>query len=169
MVLSLIALRQGDKDRAKEHLLASARTEGFLEMNISGPNLALANELLKLGERDAVAEYLGSCRAFWSPGRATLDKWIDQLRAGEDPDFAPSRRRKESACRFLSDKRRPGFTSGRLRRSCDRLPRDMERHKTFQFICTLLVVVGVLAVLLGVVRFVADIAASAPIGEVAAF
>jgi hypothetical protein len=44
----------------------------------------------------------------------------------------------------------------------------MERHKTFQFICTLLVVVGVLALLLGAVRLVADIAASAPIGEAAA-
>ncbi|HEY6243698.1 MAG TPA: hypothetical protein VIX17_07125 [Pyrinomonadaceae bacterium] len=44
----------------------------------------------------------------------------------------------------------------------------MEKHKAFQLICTLIIVVGVIALLLGAVRFVADIAASAPIGEGAA-
>jgi hypothetical protein len=44
----------------------------------------------------------------------------------------------------------------------------MERHKGFQFVCTLLIIVGILSLLLGAVRFVSDVAASVPIGQGAA-
>lgn len=89
MVLGLIALRRGDKVRAKEHLLASAHTEGYLEMEMIGPNLTLANELLRAGEREVVAKYLETCRAFWSGGWGIVDKWIAEIRKGATPNFDP--------------------------------------------------------------------------------
>jgi hypothetical protein len=87
MVLGLLALRRGDKEGAKEHLLASVHTDGSLEMAMIGPNLTLANELLRAGEREVVLEYLEMCRTFWSGGRKVLERWISQIRRGEDPAF----------------------------------------------------------------------------------
>jgi hypothetical protein len=87
MVLGLVALRRRDKERAKQHLLASVRTAGSLEMKMGGPNLTLADELLKIGEREAVIEYLEGCRIFWRRERGELGKWIEKIRKGEDPEF----------------------------------------------------------------------------------
>lgn len=87
MVLGLIALQRGHKERAKEHLVASAHTQGSLEMRMGGPNLTLADALFKAGEREAVIEYLDGCGMFWRRGRSELQKWIERIRRGEDPQF----------------------------------------------------------------------------------
>lgn len=89
MVAGLVALRRGDLERAKQSLLASARTRGSRELRMIGPNLTLANELLKKGEREVVVEYLQGCRSFWSTGQKLLEKWIEQIRSGENPEFDP--------------------------------------------------------------------------------
>lgn len=89
MVLGLLALRRGDKARAGAHLLDSARIDSSPEMKMIGPNLTLANELLRAGERQAVSEYLDMCRTFWPGGRKALGQWIAQIRAGQDPMFDP--------------------------------------------------------------------------------
>ncbi|MFL6304099.1 MAG: hypothetical protein ACJ72H_11200 [Candidatus Sulfotelmatobacter sp.] len=87
MVLGLIALRRGDKERARQHLLASAQTEGSLEMRMGGPNLTLADALFKAGDRETVIEYLEGCGMFWRRGRSKLKEWIERIRRGEDPEF----------------------------------------------------------------------------------
>jgi len=87
LVLGLVALRHGDKERAKQHLLASVRTEGSFEMKMVGPNLSLAHELLKAGERETVLEYLDGCKCFWRGERGELEHWKARIRNGEDPEF----------------------------------------------------------------------------------
>jgi len=53
-----------------------------------GPNLTLANELLKHGERRVVVEYLETCSFFWTLGRDVIaSKWIAEIRSGGMPDF----------------------------------------------------------------------------------
>ncbi|MGB2603885.1 MAG: hypothetical protein WBC78_09830 [Candidatus Sulfotelmatobacter sp.] len=90
MVAGIVVLRRGDIQRAKEHLLASASTRGSQELKMLGPNLTLADELLKRGERDVVVQYLDQCRQFWKVGNHRLAAWIAQIRNGESPDFGPS-------------------------------------------------------------------------------
>jgi hypothetical protein len=87
LVLGLVALRHGDKERAKQHLLASVRTEGSFEMKMVGPNRSLAHELLKAGERETVLEYLDGCKFFWRGERGELENWKARIRNGEDPEF----------------------------------------------------------------------------------
>jgi hypothetical protein len=91
MVLGLIALQRGDVDQAKRYLIESSRTSGSGYMSMTGPNLSLANELLKRNERQSVIGYLRECRRFWVEGRKTLDAWIEKIREGKDPLFDPLR------------------------------------------------------------------------------
>jgi hypothetical protein len=86
MVAGLLALRRGDLGGAKQFLLASAETRGSRALRMLGPNLTLAHELLKQGERDVVVQYLERIRAFWM-GVKALDIWVKQIRNGEMPDF----------------------------------------------------------------------------------
>src|SRR5882724_3018216 len=88
MVLGLFALHRGDTEQARRQLIQSSRTSGSTYMKLTGPNLSLANELLKRGEREAVVEYLGECRR-WFEGRKPLDTWIEKIRNGDDPPFDP--------------------------------------------------------------------------------
>jgi outer membrane lipoprotein-sorting protein len=88
MVLGLISLRNGDVMEAKHYLSESAKTTGSPVLGSFGPNMLLAKGLLENGERDAVLEYLESCRAFWKMGEKQLDAWIATLRGGGMPSFA---------------------------------------------------------------------------------
>jgi tetratricopeptide (TPR) repeat protein len=89
MVIGLIALQRGEAEQAKRHLIESSRTSGSGYMSMTGPNLSLANELLKRDEHQAVIEYLRECRRFWADGRKTLDSWIEKIGSGNDPQFDP--------------------------------------------------------------------------------
>ena len=89
MVLGLIAIQRGDIEQAKRHLIESSRTSGSGYMSMTGPNLSLANELLKRNERQVVIDYFHECRRFWISGRKTVDAWIETIREGADPQFDP--------------------------------------------------------------------------------
>jgi len=56
MVLGLVALRKGDREQAKQYLLEAGKTPGSPQLNSFGPNVTLAMELLRSGEREAVLE-----------------------------------------------------------------------------------------------------------------
>jgi len=95
------ALKRGDIKGAGDFLRAAGRTPGSPQLNSFGPNMLLAKELLEAGEREAVLEYLESCKAFWSiktaatsvgavPPAAALDAWADAIREGRVPDFGPN-------------------------------------------------------------------------------
>lgn len=87
LVLGKCALRNGDLESAKRHLLASGRTKGSPNLNSFGPNMSLAKELLEQGERDVVLEYFELCRDFWDSHSEILDQWTEVVRTAEIPEF----------------------------------------------------------------------------------
>lgn len=82
MVLGLVALRQDDVVKGRQYLLESAKTPGSPTLGSFGPDMRLASELLKKGEKDAVLEFLQACRSFWKMGGPRLDALVAKVRAG---------------------------------------------------------------------------------------
>jgi hypothetical protein len=91
MVLGVLAVMNGDLERAKACLLASARTEwSSFEARMMGPNLTLAYDLAKLGERQVVTQYLETCPFFRTRQHSGItSKWIAEIHDGRVPDFGP--------------------------------------------------------------------------------
>jgi hypothetical protein len=87
VVLGRIALREGDIEGAKRRLLEAGKSPGSPQMNSFGPNMSLAEDLLKKGERQVVLEYFDSCRNFWKTDFGKLDAWSKDVKAGRIPDF----------------------------------------------------------------------------------
>jgi hypothetical protein len=87
MVLGLLALHSGDVATARKELIESGKTTGSPTLNSFGPNMTLAAELLKKGDRDAVLDYFEMCRKFWKMGGNQLDSWSQTVRNGGVPDF----------------------------------------------------------------------------------
>jgi len=87
ILLGIIALKQNKIEDAKQYLHLAGSTPGSPQLNSFGPNMTLANDLLKTGERDAVVEYFELCKKFWQMDFGKLDYWTAQVRAGELPDF----------------------------------------------------------------------------------
>jgi len=92
LILGRIALQSGDLAQARERLLAAGRTKGSPQLNSFGPNMSLAGELLKRGERNAVLEYFALCSKFWKHGSDVLIEWTRQVEAGEIPNFGANLR-----------------------------------------------------------------------------
>ncbi len=72
--------------------LASAETPGSPQLNSFGPSMRLAKELLAVGEKDAVIEFLDRCRSFWKSGQDRLDSWTETLKGGGTPNFGSNLR-----------------------------------------------------------------------------
>ncbi|MBS1854027.1 MAG: hypothetical protein JST11_01575 [Acidobacteria bacterium] len=87
IVLGRLALRRGDVDEARRDLLAAGRTPGSSSLNSTGPNMALASDLLDKGESATVVQYLEECGTFWKGNRGKLAEWIALIKAGIKPDF----------------------------------------------------------------------------------
>lgn len=87
IVLGRLALARGDVDGARRYLLAAGRTPGSSSLNSTGPNMALARDLLDKGETETVLQYLQECGAFWQGNRGKLAEWNALIRAGIKPDF----------------------------------------------------------------------------------
>jgi hypothetical protein len=75
IVLGRIALKNGDIEKAKEHLLDAGKTTGSDFLNYVGPDMTLALELLNQGEREAVIEFIDSCKTFWFGESSRLTDW----------------------------------------------------------------------------------------------
>jgi len=88
LLLGRVALRRGDIEAAKTDLLEAGRLEDGRNFSSSGPNMALAKELLEKGEKDTVLQYFELCRKFWTyRGASALDSWTAAVRKGEMPNF----------------------------------------------------------------------------------
>ena len=74
-VLGRIAAKEGRVDEAKNRLIESGKTSGSPTLSSFGPNMSLAADLLKIGERDVVLRYFELCRKFWQMDRGKLDQW----------------------------------------------------------------------------------------------
>ncbi|MEN6371678.1 MAG: hypothetical protein ABFD64_06645 [Armatimonadota bacterium] len=87
LTLGRVALIKDDLPKAKEYLLNSGHipdSQGFFKFD---PGMMLAKELLELGEKEVVLEYLALCKEFWNNGQSQLDKWIKKIRRGRTPRF----------------------------------------------------------------------------------
>jgi hypothetical protein len=87
LVLGRIAVKEGRIGDAKRCLLESGKSPGSPNLNTFGPNMSLATDLLKKGEKDAVLEYFELCRKFWRMNDGDLDRWAQEIKAGRIPDF----------------------------------------------------------------------------------
>ena len=87
VTLGRLALRADSIAEAKAHLMASAEVDGSRRLQAFGPRMTLAQELLEVGERQAVTKYLEVCGLFWERGREDLQRWIETLDRGETPDL----------------------------------------------------------------------------------
>ncbi len=87
MVQGLVALKQGNVERAKLELRASGAIKALPVLSSFGPQMDLAKQLIEKGERQAVLEFFAQCAAFWKSGQAKLDNWAATVRGGGMPDF----------------------------------------------------------------------------------
>ncbi len=87
LVLGGLALKLGDVEIAKEHLLKAGQTSGSPVLCSFGPNMMLAKELLELGEGEVVIQYLKLCANFWQTIDHRAEKWIYAIEHGTVPDF----------------------------------------------------------------------------------
>jgi len=92
LVFGRLALKVGDKETAKKHLLEAGRSPGSPQMNSFGPNMSLAKALLEAGEKAVVLEYFELCKKFWELHRGKLDQWKTDVEAGRVPDFGANLR-----------------------------------------------------------------------------
>jgi hypothetical protein len=85
----MLALRDGDLEKAGEHLLEAGKTTGSPSLGSFGPNMTLAQKMLERGQREVVLEYFRLCGAFWDMGveNGKLDRWSLVVRNGGSPDF----------------------------------------------------------------------------------
>ena len=91
MVLGRVALAEDDVELAKYYLLEAGRIPESSSlaspgpMQLQGPNMRLASELLQRGESEVVLEYFDLCSSFWRSDK--LDDWAAVVKAGGMPDF----------------------------------------------------------------------------------
>jgi hypothetical protein len=90
LVLGQLALTEGDVEKAKVSLLAAGDVPGSSVLNSFGPNMLLAKELLKRGERETVVQYLDACGRFWKRQDEKLEQWKQIIAHGGMPDFGPN-------------------------------------------------------------------------------
>lgn len=89
-ILGLLALNRGDVRTAKSELLLSGKTPGSPQLMSFGPNMSLADGLVRSGEGGTVIAYLELCRKFWKMDFGHLSKWEATIRQGYWPNFSPN-------------------------------------------------------------------------------
>lgn len=87
MVLGRVAVAHGDLATARRELLLAGSTPGSPQLDSFGPNMALANDLLRAGERDTVFRYFDECERFWEFGHGPIARWKTLARFHLPPDF----------------------------------------------------------------------------------
>jgi len=83
-----VALRHGDREAAVEFLRRAGRTHGSPQLSSFGPRFVLARELLEVGERAAVLDFLDAVALFWhgADAEAALADARREIEAGRIPD-----------------------------------------------------------------------------------
>jgi hypothetical protein len=92
LALGRLALKQGQLEEAESRLLKAGQVPTSPQLGSFGPNMLLAQELLERGSTRPVLEYLEECKAFWASGTLELSQWIEEIKAGEKPDFGANLR-----------------------------------------------------------------------------
>lgn len=84
-ILGRLALKNGNIDAARSHLLTSANVQGSPVLHSFGPSMRLAKEVLESGQQDAVLKYLDRCEVFWKGERGRLPAWRKEIQEGSVP------------------------------------------------------------------------------------
>ena len=87
IILGRIALTSDDLEEAKKRLIKAGETPGSPQLNSFGPNMTLALELLKKGEKEVVLKYFELCLKFWKRGKDRIQKWSTDIENDELPNF----------------------------------------------------------------------------------
>lgn len=82
--LGLISLKRNNLEKAAMHLVLSSQTSGSMQLEAFGPDLDLANNLLKEGKREQVVQYLENMDTIWDNDKQ-IYKWISKIEAGQKP------------------------------------------------------------------------------------
>ena len=103
IILGRVVLRENNLEKAKEYLIKSVAGITSPQLSSFGPSYILAKELLELGEKDIVLQYLDLVANIWAnPERvetsdtrrmaanqrkiALLNTWKEGIKSGEIPD-----------------------------------------------------------------------------------
>jgi hypothetical protein len=86
-LLGRVALRTGNTENAKLHLMESINASGGPHLGAAIPLMTLAKELLERGERRAVRDFLQRCAELHAESRTAFVRWVEQIDRGETPDF----------------------------------------------------------------------------------
>lgn len=86
-VHGLISLRSGDVDAAAKYLLEAGKSTGSPQLDTFGPQLDLANLLLKRGKAEAVKSYLQGIKSFWKMNDGVVDAWLADIEKGGKPEL----------------------------------------------------------------------------------
>jgi hypothetical protein len=70
--------------KRSEYLLAAGKTPGSKVLDSVGPDLTLADQLLRAGQADTVTQFLQEVRTFWKPGQKQIDSWTTETKAGKN-------------------------------------------------------------------------------------
>ncbi len=104
IIQARLALRQGDIKKAKDYLKKSIDLPGDLKgitwMEVTGPDLMIVKELLAVGEKELVLEYLSVCEKCWPQEKDLIRYCIDVLNRGMNPPFNNPRIRWRSGYRL---------------------------------------------------------------------
>ncbi|WP_437993706.1 tetratricopeptide repeat protein [Sorangium sp. So ce145] len=87
IALGKVAMARNDSASAAEHLRAASEVRGSPQLNSFGPDFGLASQLLAVGQRDAVIDYIDGCKSFWDGHASLLETWTLAIEGGEMPDF----------------------------------------------------------------------------------
>ncbi len=87
ILLGRCALQRGDLVEARRELLLASAVAGSPQLSSFGPDMTLADELLRRGEAPLVLEYLSRCRPLWHPSKSRLDEWRSAIERGLPPEF----------------------------------------------------------------------------------
>lgn len=84
-ILGRIALQKGNLPEAEKYLFEAGSTPGSPQLNSFGPNMMLAQALLKAGKTESVIKFITACSKFWKTQKTST--WIDEIQSGKTPNF----------------------------------------------------------------------------------
>lgn len=84
-ILGLISYHRGDFDVAAAYLVESGKSSGSPQLGSFGPELDLADLLLKKGKINEVKNYLQGVQLFWKRDNGMVATWVTSIDNGEQP------------------------------------------------------------------------------------
>lgn len=90
LVLGRLAIKAGEIEKAKYHLIEAGKTPGSPQLRSFGPNMSLAKDLTDLGEKEVVIKYFQLCKLFWEQDDDRLNSMISSIKGGGKPYYGMS-------------------------------------------------------------------------------